>query len=641
VGGWTLRIALACVAGLVAAPTAAAHASTLHLSHTRSGVIAHLRGAHARGVAFVVDGRVVVRDRHAPFKVTLRAGRHGLRRGRHRLVARSLASHRRLASVRFRLGRRAGTGSVRAATTRAAQTGSSTGTGTSGGAAAAVTTVLTEPAAGATLGSMTDLTATVDPDGARILWVDFLVDGRVVGSDATAPYTYRLDPGRLGPGPHVLQADARDATFAHALSAPVDVDAAPATYTRSVSTTGALVSAVADLNASGGGSIHLAPGTYTLSGALWVGSGIDLVGSGPDATTLQAPTGTPDSMIRWDSASRDSIRDLTLDYAGGSGIAVALSGSGAVDDLVQDVHIVGLGSARSGVEAWGAHRHGLSVQDSVLDGSGTGSTGLRDLQSDADSSGDSAFRDDVHGFRDYGLMFPAYSQGVRMPGADNIVVGNAVSAIQDPAHANGTNEAGIWLGGRENVAYGNTVSNTGWELVWTGSSCNSCLIAGNTLSDSGVGVYLEHGSGGTVVTGNTISAVNDGVNVEWAYHEGSAYIGSSNVIVRGNTITARKAGVQAAVDDNGLVVEGNVVRAGSDAPVVLQGLDHATVRDNDLRGPGASCVAEIEGLYDTGGIASSDWESVTGNDCRGASAVVGRDTPREGVHDVVSGNLWP
>ena len=634
-------MALACAAGAVVAPAAAAQAGTLHLSHAHGGVVAHLRGAHPRAVVFLVDGHVVVRDRHAPFKVTLRAGRHGLKRGRHRLVARSVAGHRRLASVRFRLGRR--TAARRGASpTRLTQTGATATTPGGNGPAANVSVSLTEPAAGASLGSMTDLTAAVDGGGARILWVDFLVDGHVVGSDATAPYGYRLDPGRLSLGPHVLQADARDASFSHALSAPVNVTVAPAvTYTREVSTTAGLLSAISDLNSSGGGSIHLAPGTYALSGALWLNSGIDLVGSGPDATTLRAPAGTGDSVIRWDGTSRDSVRDLTLDYAGGTGIAVALSGSGANDDMVQDVHLVGLGAARSGVEAWGGNRHSLSVQDSVLDGSGTGSTGLRDLQSDADSSGDSAFRNDVHGFRDYGLMFPANSGGVRMPGADNVVVGNTVSAIQDPAHANGTNEAGIWLGGRANVAYGNTVSDTGWELVWTGSSCNACLVAGNTLSNSGVGVYLEHGSGGTVVTGNTISAVDYGVNVEWSYHEGAAYVGSENVVVQGNTVTARKVGIQASVDDNGFVVEGNVVRAGSSAPVVLQGVDHATVRDNDLRGPGASCVAEIEGLNDGGAIASSDWAIVTGNDCRGASAVVGRDTPQEGVHDVVRANIWP
>jgi parallel beta-helix repeat protein len=640
VGGWTRRIAVACALGAVAAPAAAAQAGTLHLSRSNGGVVASLRGAHPRAVVFLVDGRVVVRDRHAPFKVTLRASRRGLRRGRHRLVARSIAGHRRLASIHFRLGRRsAGRGVV--APTRA-QTGTTGVTPGGNGTTATVSAALTAPAAGSSLGSMTDLTASVDGGGARILWVDFLVDGQVVGSDATVPYGYRLDPGRLSPGPHLLQADARDSSFGHALSAPVNVTVVPdTTYTRTVSTTAGLLAAISDLNSSGGGSIHLAPGTYALGGALWVNSNIDLVGSGPDATTLRAPAATADSMIRWDGTSRDSVRDMTLDYAGGTGIAVALSGSGANDDLVQGVHVVGLGAARSGVEAWGAHRHGLSVQDSVLEGSGTASTGLRDLQTDGDSSGDSAFRNDVHGFRDYGLMFPASSGGVRMPGADNVAVGNTISAIQDPAHATGTNEAGIWLGGRANVAYANTVSDTGWELVWTGSSCNDCLVAGNTLSNSGVGVYLEHGSGGTVVTGNTISDVDYGVNVEWSYHEGAAYVGSENVVVRGNTVTARKVGVQASVDDNGFVVEGNVVRAGSSAPVVLQGVDHATVRDNDLRGPGASCVAEIDGLNDSGAIASSDWATVTENDCRGASAVVGHDTPQDGVHDVVRANIWP
>src|SRR4051794_21597748 len=91
---------------------------------------------------------------------------------------------------------------------------------TSGGAASAQ---LTYPAAGASLSGVVALAASAGATGSRVAWVDFLVDGTVVGSDSVAPYGYRLDAARLAPGAHTLQVAAWDAALRKTVSAPVAV----------------------------------------------------------------------------------------------------------------------------------------------------------------------------------------------------------------------------------------------------------------------------------------------------------------------------------------------------------------------------------------------------------------------------------
>ena len=66
------------------------------------------------------------------------------------------------------------------------------------------------------LSGLSTLTASAASATGRILWVDFLVDGRVVGSDNMAPYVYAVDATRLSGGLHDVQAMAWDEGFAPA-----------------------------------------------------------------------------------------------------------------------------------------------------------------------------------------------------------------------------------------------------------------------------------------------------------------------------------------------------------------------------------------------------------------------------------------
>jgi parallel beta-helix repeat protein len=515
------------------------------------------------------------------------------------------------------------------------------------GAGAALTVALTSPSAGATLSGFATLTATASAETGRVAWVDFLVDGDVVGSDTTAPFSFRLPASDLGAGQHTFAALAVDTSFDRTTSASVVATAGTTVYTRDVSTSAAFVQAVQDL-ASTGGSIHLEPGTYALSGALEIGSNIDIVGSGATTTTIQAAPGTTSDLLRFDNAHDTSLRDATIDYNGGTQSAIYVN-LACYDNLFQRLSVIGLSSSRYGIQSWQQPGHDFSVQDSSFDGSSDGSTaggsaGIAAYGADPTTSDDSAFRDVVRNFKDYGIEFAARINGVDLPSERSVAVENTVSNISNPATASGTNEAGIWLGGQDGIAYRNIVTQTGWELIWTGTNCYRCLVRENALGSATYGVYLEHSSDGTTIEGNTISDVSFGVNIEWSYFEGTVYRGTTDAVVRGNTITTLNGtGIQGSVSDDGLVVDGNTIR-GSKTPVALQALQHATVEDNDLRDPGATyCVYEwgIDPDQSTT-IRPSDLNTITGNDCRGVTnGVVYHLNAIDGVDDTVSGNLWP
>ena len=83
--------------------------------------------------------------------------------------------------------------------------------------------VLTAPASGATLSGPVTLEASAS-DNREVVRVDFLVDGELLGSDATAPYSLTWDTGSAFNGSHTLSVQAYDAAGQSARSAPVTVE---------------------------------------------------------------------------------------------------------------------------------------------------------------------------------------------------------------------------------------------------------------------------------------------------------------------------------------------------------------------------------------------------------------------------------
>ncbi len=515
------------------------------------------------------------------------------------------------------------------------------------GAGAALSVTLTAPAAGDTLTGFTTLTATASAETGRVAWVDFLVDGDVIGSDTTAPYSFRLPVSDLGAGAHTFAALAVDTSFDRTTSAPVVATTGTTAYTSDVSTAAAFVQAVHDLRTSGG-SIHLEPGTYQLTSALELGSNLDIVGSGAGVTTIQASPGASFDLLRYDNVHDTSLRDLTVDYDGGTQSAIYVN-LACSDNLFQRLSVIGLASSQFGIQSWQQPGHDFSVQDSALDGSSdgstpAGSTGIVAYGADPTTSDDSVFRTVVRNFKDYGIELAARINGVDLPSERGVAVENTVTNISNPATSDGRNEAGIWLGGQDDIAYRNVVEDTGWELIWTGTNCFRCLVRENALGSATYGIYMEHSSNDTTVQGNTISDVDFGVNIEWSYFEGTLYRGTTNAVIRGNTITTNDGtGIMGSVSDDGLVVDANIVR-GAKTPVALQALQDATVTNNDLRDPGATyCVYEwgIDPDESTT-IRPSDDNTITGNDCRGVTnGVVYHLNAVDGVGDTVGGNLWP
>jgi hypothetical protein len=353
---------------------------------------------------------------------------------------------------------------------------------------------------------------------------------------------------------------------------------------------------------------------------------VQLLGDGAGTTTLRGPGNAPVVHV---GGTHAVLAGVAIDAAGYTGSAVDIS-RGVGDDLVQGVRISGLGAGAKGIELWGTHS-GISIQDSVIDGAARASTGIRDYQSDDATGDDSVFRTQVSSFLDYGVLFQAWDAGHWTPGARNLAAGNTVRSISNPATNNGTNEAGIWLGGQDNIAYGNTVDGTGWEAIWTGGMHSHPIVSHNTLSNTqAAGIYLEHSSDDAVIEDNVISHTGTGINVEWLYDG----IGSLRVKILRNTITDARWGVFVDEGDDGAVVRDNVISQIAADPVHLQGVRNVTVSGNDLRGTAAFCIRESTGLDDQGHPVIADFNTITGNDCRGASGVVAD----AGSHDVISAN---
>ncbi len=94
--------------------------------------------------------------------------------------------------------------------------------GFGGGDTTPPSTSLTAPAAGATLSGSVSLSASAS-DNVGVSRVDFLVDGGVVGSDASAPYALTWNSASVANGAHVLTSKAYDAAGNVGTSAGVSV----------------------------------------------------------------------------------------------------------------------------------------------------------------------------------------------------------------------------------------------------------------------------------------------------------------------------------------------------------------------------------------------------------------------------------
>jgi parallel beta-helix repeat protein len=435
----------------------------------------------------------------------------------------------------------------------------------------------------------------------RVVAVTFLLDGKPLGSDTTRPFALDVDPAFLPEGRHELQVVAVDSLGRRRSSAPaaLTISGTRAQVLTATPRQG-LRRALAALR-RGNVTVRLGPGRYRLS-EVTLGGGARLVGAGPE-TVLSAPPGERYWALLIAKGENVRISDLTLDGGGGfrgddeGGIAVAVF-DGSSDVRLQRLRIVRVRT--DGVNIWGAYSN-VSIQDSLIEGDGTGEAGVVALGSD-ESRDTSVIRTRVRGFTSFGILLQQQEHG--RPAADlhGVVLDNVVTDIRDPSRDGcwtaakdrtpgcGTNEGGIWTGGVEAAVIGNTVRRARWDGIETVGSSTRTTIVRNRIYDTRTGIYLEHSTHRSLIADNLIVDALTGINVEW-WHEGE---GSRRNTFADNRIVRAKTGIFVDVGGDRNRIVGNVFVDGLKPAIVLQGSSRNVVQGNRACGRRRGSLVALE-----------------------------------------------
>jgi carbon monoxide dehydrogenase subunit G len=192
------------------------------------------------------------------------------------------------------------------------------------------TVSISAPANGATVSGTVTISASAS-DNVGVTRVEFFVDGVLVGSDATAPYSVAWDTTQYADGSHTLTARAFDAAGNQATSAAVSVTVAN-------DAGGGDDPPVLDLSVSGiptsirRGEFFTATATVTNSGGS-TASGLSVVISWQpsDAIRLESPRGSTQSVSSVAPGGSQSVSWLIrADRAGSATITLTLRDSNGV-----------------------------------------------------------------------------------------------------------------------------------------------------------------------------------------------------------------------------------------------------------------------------------------------------------------------
>jgi hypothetical protein len=469
------------------------------------------------------------------------------------------------------------------------------------------------------------LRATATSPGARIVAVTFLLDGRPLGSVTSPPYSLALNTGIVVPGRHLIRAVAVDSLGRSATSGSVSVRTrADARRVVTLSPESGLQHVLRSLRENGA-TVRLRPGRYEVQN-LVLGSGATLVGSGR-GTVLAAPSGAGSAPVLSLQGREIQVADLAIDAGGQSGdepIAIAVP-DGSADVSLRRISLVNVHG--DGINVWGAHSN-VSVQDSSIDGGGTGHAGVFALESPA-SRDTSVIRTRITGFRSFGILFAQQAYGLADAGLHALALDNRVSGISDPDRAIctsqplqpgcGTNEIGIETGAVGAAVVRNRIADVAWDGIETVGSSTRTTVARNAITRTRTGIYLEHATNRSRITRNSISSVETGINVEWRYDG----IGSTrNTFDSNRIVDATKHGLFIGVGEDGNSITRNVFVRGGRPAIVLQGSSGNRVTRNVGCGASAPLVAEESAPSDTGQMARPDGNLAAGNvdvpSCRGS-----------------------
>jgi parallel beta-helix repeat protein len=438
------------------------------------------------------------------------------------------------------------------------------------------------------------LRARVRPGGQRIVAATFMLDDRPLGTATSAPYTLDVDAALLPRGRHRLRVDVVDRLGRHSSSAPVAVHTSGTPGgIFAASPAHGLDAALAAL-ARGHVTVRLGPGRYPVA-HVEMGSGAQLVGAG-SGTVLEATE--PSWSLVTARGTGVRMSDLAIDGAGRAerGIGVA---DGSHDVRLQRLQIRGI--TDSGVDIWGAHS-GVSVQDSTIDGGGASGAGVGDRGSDA-SSDSSVIRTEISGFRGWGVIFMQREYDRPHAAANALALDNRISAISDPAAADGTHEGAIWSGGVRAAIIGNQIRDIGWDGIQTVGSSRDVTVVGNDIARTMTGIYLEHETNGSLFADNVIADVVTGINSEWRYEDAGS---GTNTFVGNTILRPTQTGIFIDVAGNQNRLVDNTVVGGTGPAIVLQGASDNVVAGNAACArPGQPMVVQQSAHYDNGQPANS------------------------------------
>jgi Periplasmic copper-binding protein (NosD)/Bacterial Ig domain len=454
------------------------------------------------------------------------------------------------------------------------------------------------------LASPATLAARAETSSGRIVAVTFVLDGRPLGTDTTAPYVLDVTPGLLRPGSHRLRVVAVDNRGRRASTGAIAVRASRSRARLLTASPQRGLKKALEALRRGSVTVRLAPGHYRLR-EVQLGHGARLLGSGA-RTVIAPPVGSDYWALLIAKGDDIRISDLVLDGGGGGrrregGIGVAVfDGSNRV--RLQRLRIRHVRT--HGVDVWGAHAD-VSIQDSTVQSDGSGGSGVFVLGSD-ESRDTSVIRTRISGFRDYGILFAQREYGRRAAALHALALDNTITDVRDPARDActtrpnttarcGTNEGGIWSGGVEAAIIGNTIRRARWDGIETVGSSTRTTVVGNVIAATRTGIYLEHSTNDSLISGNLIAGARTGINVEWR-HEG---VGSSR-----NTFTKNRlvgGGLFVDVGGDGNLIAGNVFVGGPRPAIVLQGSSNNVVRANVGCGrDDGTLVGEQVGKWDDG-----------------------------------------
>jgi hypothetical protein len=155
------------------------------------------------------------------------------------------------------------------------------------------------PAGGASVAGTTAITANAG-DNVAVQSVQFAIDGDVIATDTTAPYTTQWDTTAVGNGPHTLTAKATDTTGLQTTSAGISVTVANDTTAPTVSldapTNGAVIAGMSSLTATATDDTAVASVAFRVDGTVVATDSAAPYSAAWDSTTVANGAHTVDAI---------------------------------------------------------------------------------------------------------------------------------------------------------------------------------------------------------------------------------------------------------------------------------------------------------------------------------------------------------